>query len=102
LEHYISEYQIANIMTNALVRYSSISLSPTLGRNEKVKQRIRKKTRKPNAFKVLGWSWYHSLIWVWLSSHSCLSPRCLPPRILQQVVSEPWVQWPCIQVCERC
>jgi len=32
-----------------IVRYSSVSLSPTLGRNEKVEQHIRKNTHKPNA-----------------------------------------------------
>ena len=31
------------------VRYLSVSLSPTLSRNEKVEQHIRKKTHKPNA-----------------------------------------------------
>jgi len=30
-----------------IVRYSSVSLSPTLSKNEKVKQYIRKKTHKP-------------------------------------------------------
>jgi len=34
-----------------IVRYSSVSLSPTLGKNEKVEQHIRKKTRKPNALR---------------------------------------------------
>jgi len=34
-----------------IVRYSSVSRSPTLGRNEKVEQHIRKKTRKPNALR---------------------------------------------------
>ena len=34
-----------------IVRYSSVSLSPTLGRNEKVEQHIRKKTCKPNALR---------------------------------------------------
>jgi len=33
------------------VRYSSVSLSLTLGRNEKVEQPIRKKIRKPNALR---------------------------------------------------
>jgi len=33
------------------VRYPSVSLSPTLGRNEKVEQHIRKKTHKPNALR---------------------------------------------------
>jgi len=34
-----------------IVRYSSVSLSPTLGRNEKVEQHISKKTHKPNALR---------------------------------------------------
>jgi len=34
-----------------IVRYSSVSLSPTLGRDEKVEQYIRKKTHKPNALR---------------------------------------------------
>ena len=33
------------------VRYPSVNLSPTLSRNEKVEQHIRKKTHKPNALK---------------------------------------------------
>jgi len=34
-----------------IVRYSSVSLSPTLGRNEKVEQYIKKKTHRPNALR---------------------------------------------------
>jgi len=34
-----------------IVRYPSVSLSPTLSRNEKVEQHIRKKTHKPNALR---------------------------------------------------
>jgi len=34
-----------------IVRDSSVSLSPTLGRNEKVERYIRKKTHKPNALR---------------------------------------------------
>ena len=34
-----------------IVRYSSVSLSPRLGRNEKVEQYIRKKTHKPNVLR---------------------------------------------------
>jgi len=37
-----------------LVRYSSVSLSPTLGNNEKIEQHIRKKTRKLKRFLVEG------------------------------------------------
>jgi len=33
------------------IRYLSVSLSPTLSRNEKVEQYIKKKTHKPNALK---------------------------------------------------
>jgi len=34
-----------------IVRYLSVSLSPTLSRSEKVEQHIRKKTHKPNALR---------------------------------------------------
>jgi len=34
-----------------IVVYSSVILSPTLSRNEKVKQHIRKRTYKPNALR---------------------------------------------------
>jgi len=34
-----------------ILRYSSVSLSFTLGRNEKVEQHIRKKTHKPNVLR---------------------------------------------------
>jgi len=34
-----------------IVRYPSVSLSPTLSRSEKVEQHIRKKTHKPNALR---------------------------------------------------
>jgi len=34
-----------------IVRYSSVSLSPTLSRNEKFEQHIRKKTHKPNVLR---------------------------------------------------
>jgi len=45
-----------------IVRYSSVSLSPTLGRNEKVKQHIRKEDPQTQRLKVLGWRWCHFLI----------------------------------------
>jgi len=35
-------------MVIKIVRYLSVSLSPTLDRDEKVKQHIKKKTHKPN------------------------------------------------------
>jgi len=35
-----------------IVRYSCVSLSLALSRNEKVEQHIRKKTHKPNALRV--------------------------------------------------
>ena len=34
-----------------IVRYSTVSRSPSLGRNEKFEQHIRKKTHKPNALR---------------------------------------------------
>jgi len=34
-----------------IVRYPNVSLSPTLSRNEKVEQHIRKKTHKPNVLR---------------------------------------------------
>jgi len=34
-----------------IVRYSSLSLNPTLGTNEKIELYIRKKTHKPNALR---------------------------------------------------
>jgi len=34
-----------------IVKYSNASRSPTLGKNEKVEQHIRKKTRKPNVLR---------------------------------------------------
>jgi len=34
-----------------IVRYPNVSLSPTLGRNEKVEQHIIKNTHKPNALR---------------------------------------------------
>jgi len=37
--------------TMLCVRYSSVSRSPILGRNKKVEEHIRKKTRKPNALR---------------------------------------------------
>jgi len=61
---------------------SSVSLSPTLGRNEKVEQHIRKKTRKPNALRF----WVEGgVIPLYVGSVLILvrSPQ-FPPRILQQ------------------
>jgi len=66
-----------------IVRYSSVSLSPTLSINEKVEQHIRKKTHKPNALRF----WVEGGViplYVWLSSHSCEISPILPPRITQQ------------------
>ena len=63
------------------VRYSSVSLSPTFGRNEKVEQHIRKKIRKPNALRF----WVEGGVIPLYGFGSCLilvrSPR-FPPRIL--------------------
>jgi len=38
-------------LEGGIVRYSSVSRSPTLGRNEKVEQHIRKKTHKSNSLR---------------------------------------------------
>jgi len=62
-----------------IVRYPSVSLSPTLSRNERVEKHIRKKTHKPNTLKF----WEEGGVIPscgWLLSHSCLSPQCFPPR----------------------
>jgi len=60
-----------------IVRYSSVSLSPTLGRNEKFEQHIRKKIHKPNALRF----WVEGgVIPLCVGSGLILvrSPRCLP------------------------
>ena len=68
-----------------LVRYSSVSLSPTFGRNEKVEQHTRKKTRKPNAlrFWVEGGviSLYVGSVLILVRSH-WFSPSDSPHSIL--------------------
>jgi len=62
-----------------IVRYSSVTLSPTLGRNEKVEQYIRKKTHKPNALRLWVEGGVISLYMLWLNYHSCeISPRFSP------------------------
>jgi len=64
-----------------IVRYSKCESSPTLGKNKKVEQHIRKKTRKPNALRF----WVEGgVIPLYVGSVLILvrSPRCLPPRIL--------------------
>jgi len=73
-----------------IVRYSSVSLSLTLGRNEKVEQHIRKKTCKSNALRF----WVEGGVIPLYGFDSILilvrSPR-FPPSDYQQVVSEPLV-----------
>ena len=64
-----------------------MSLSPTLGRNEKVEQNIRKKTHKPNALRF----WLEGgVILLYVGSVLILvrSSQCFPLRFSQQVVSE--------------
>jgi len=56
-----------------IVRYSNVSLSPTLSRNKKVEQHIRKKTHKPNALRF----WVESGV-ILLYVGSCLIIRDLP------------------------
>ena len=67
-----------------IVRYSSVSLSPTLGRNEKVERYIRKKTHKPNALRFWVEGGVIPLYVVWLISHSCLLPKVSPSDYSQQ------------------
>ena len=73
-----------NIFNNIYysVRYSSVSLSPTLGRNEKVEQHIRKKTHKLNVLRF----WVEgSVIPLYVGSVLILVSffRCFPLRFSQ-------------------
>jgi len=64
-----------------------VSLNPTLGRNEKVEQHIRKETHKPNALRF----WVEGgVIPLYVGSVLILvrSPRYFPLGFSQQVVSE--------------
>jgi len=61
-----------------IVRYSSVSLSPTLGMNEKVEQYIRKKTYKPNALRFWVEGGVIPLYGLALVSFLFVSPR-FPP-----------------------
>jgi len=65
-----------------IIRYSSVSLSLILGRNEKVEQHTRKKTYKSNALRF--WVKVVSFPYM-LAQFSFLgrSPWCLSPRILR-------------------
>jgi len=54
-----------------ILRYSSMSLSLKLGKNEKLEQHITKKTHKPNALRFWVEGTVISLYGFWLSSH-CL------------------------------
>ena len=77
-----------------IVRYPSVSLSPTLSMNEKVEQHIRKKTHKPNSLRfwveggvisLCGLTQF-SFLFIsqrfLLSNSPCLSPQDFSPRIL--------------------
>ena len=64
-----------------IVRYSSVSLSPTLGRNEKVEQYIRKKNHKPNILRF--WVEGGVIFLYGLAQFSFLEiSSVFPPRIL--------------------
>jgi len=73
-------------------RYPSVSLSPTLSRNEKVGQHIRNKTYKPNALRF----WVEGGViplCVWPGSHSCVislvfCPSVFPASGIRVVVCE--------------
>jgi len=72
-----------NLFNAKLIRYSSVSLSLTLSRNEKVEQHIRKKIHKPNALRF----WVESGViplYVGLVLILCEISPVLPPRITQQ------------------
>jgi len=73
-----------------IVRYSSVSRSPTLGRNEKAEEHIRKKTRKPNALRF----WVEGSViplYVWPCSHSCDISPVFPPWILTTSAGAFWL-----------
>jgi len=57
-----------------IVRDPSVSLSPTLSRNEKFEQHIRKKTHKPNVLRF----WVESGVIPLCEFDSCLILVCLP------------------------
>jgi len=57
-----------------IVRYPSVSLSPTLSINEIVEQHIRKKTHKPNVLKFWVGGGVIPLCEFWLNSHCLRSP----------------------------
>jgi len=46
-----SQYCLLRILLTSIVGYPSMSLSPTLSRNEKIEQHIRKKTHKANVLR---------------------------------------------------
>ena len=73
-----------------VVRYSSVSLSPTLDKNEKVEQYIRKKTCKPNALRFWVGGSFIPLYGLALASFFEISPVS-PLGFSQQVVSKPMV-----------
>ena len=74
------------------VRYPSVSLSPTLSRNEKFEQHIRKKTHKPNALRfwvegsVILLCGFGSVLIIVRSHQFC--PLGLPNRIVSLVKVE--------------
>jgi len=70
------------LLEEEIVRYPSVSLSPTLSRSEKVEQHIIKKTHKPNALRFWVEGGVIPLYMVWLISHSCLSPQGFPLGLL--------------------
>jgi len=73
-----------------IVRYSSVSRSPTLGRNEKVEQHIRKKTCKSNALRF----WVEGgviLLYGFDSILILVRSLWFPLSDYQQVVLEPLV-----------
>jgi len=69
------------IVRYSIFRYSSVSLCPTLGRNEKVEQHIRKKTHKSNNLRFWVEGSVILLYGLTLMSFLLISPMFLPQII---------------------
>jgi len=80
----LSEHNFFNYFSTMkiVVRYSSVSLSSILGKNEKVEQHIRKKTRKPNALRFWVEGGVIPLYELTRFSFLWDLPGSFPPRIL--------------------
>jgi len=80
------------LLDREIVRYSSVSLSLTLSRNEKVEQHIRKKTHKTNVLRF----WVKGIVIFLCWSDSVLIFVYLPgvlPQFSQQVARKSVSMW---------